>query len=144
MLYSIQRVMLFLGHGRALEACLGCAKIMLFLHFLVVPSSITSVTATYSLLWSFSPIAIVLPLFVVGVAQVVGLTLNYAGCEWSWVVRAAAAMGGIAIWTWIVLKSALISSGGLEAWLGGYLVLWNIFILWKAFNRLPVPGAPGL
>lgn len=138
------RFSLFLGHGRALESYLVGVK-MLFGVFVLVPHGSVHIIALNDLLWYVPETVIALPFFVIGLVQLFGMLMNYIGREWSWIPRAVGAGAAICMWVWFITKLVYI-----DAVITGMMpfcvmsLLGSIWIYWKAWNRLPVPGAAGL
>jgi|ERR1041385_2787541 hypothetical protein len=140
----MSRILLFFGHGRALETYLVCVK-LLFAVFVLEPLGGGSITVVSDLHQAVPDSVIALPFFIVGVVQGVGIWLNYEGVSSSWVFRAAGAFFAMMLWNWIIVKAILI--GVVVTGMMPFVIMSLVastFILWKALNRLPVPGAVGL
>lgn len=140
---ALYKLSLFLGHGRALEAYLAGVKLIFGL--ILLPGWPLSVRALSDLQWFVPDPIIAAPFLLIAVAQGAGLYLNARGIEESWILRAAAAAMAIMLWSWLLSKSILI--GEVSTSLMPLCVMSlpaSVFILWKALNRLPVPGASGL
>jgi len=137
------QISLFLGHGRALETYLVGVK-LLFALFIVVPHGPAHIVALNDLLWYVPEEAIVVPFVLIGTTQLVGLMANYHGYKWSWVLRFIGAAAAIAMWIWFIIKLIWIN-----AVLTGMMpfcvmsCLGSVWLLWKAWNGLPLPGAVG-
>ena len=134
----------FLGHGRALETFLAGGKISVSVYFFVQPKHVGQVSALYDLMWYVPEIFLIAPLFIIGMLQITGLVLNYYGVEWSWVPRAVGASSATFLWGWVIVKNIEIGAYGLSIPICTWLLLGSSWIWWKAWNRLPVPGAAGL
>ena len=141
----MRRVLLFAGHGRALESYLVGVKI-LFAIFIVHPVASGGQVTVIADLTDVIPSALLAaPFFLIGVTQGLGLWLNYRGVERSWMFRAAGAWAAMLLWNWVIVKSILVGvvvSGIMPFSIMSMLA--SVFILWKSLNRLPVPGAVGL
>lgn len=134
----------FFGHGRALEAYLVGVKILFGL-FIVPPQISIQILVLSDLQWFIPDPLIAAPFFIVGAMQGIGLWLNAKGYECSWIIRASGALSAILLWSALLTKSVLI--GALVSGMTPFLImslLGSVFILWKALNKLPVPGAVGL
>lgn len=136
----------FAGHGRALEMFLAGLKILIFLQFFpfapfhVWPTQVPALAG-----FDVSALVLAAPFLIVGLTQAFGLWLNYKGFEFSWFVRACGAFVALVMWSWILLKTLLI--GVATPFLVPLAIMGfgaSVFILWKAANKLPIPGAPGL
>lgn len=140
------RWMLWLGHGRALEANYIGLKFLYGLFFLVCPGhEAIDVRALYDLQWYLPASAIAAPFFIIAFTQLCGMILNIRGYEISWVPRFAGASMGIMLWSWLVAKSIAISAVVTALFPIAIMgILASMFILWKAANRLPIPGTPGI
>ena len=138
----LARFSAFLGHGRALEFYLVSIKFWYAL--ILLPGWPSNIVVLSDWQWIVPSYMIAVPFAVVGLLQGLGLWLNYMGYEISWILRAAGSMMAIALWSYIIFKSLAIS----EVVTGIYPVAisslpFSVFLLWKALNRLPIPGAPG-
>ena len=137
-------VVSFLGHGRALETYLVGVKILFGIFIFPVPAKL-SVAALSDLQWFYSDPTIAAPFFIIGIVQGVGLILNAKGYEISWLFRAGGALAAIMLWSALITKSILI--GAVSTGIMPFLCMSlgaSIFILYKALNGLPAPGAAGL
>lgn len=133
----------FLGHGRALETYLVVLKYLIVGFFFFNPTHIAQTYAFYDLLWFIPSIVIVMPFLVIASLQLVGLITNYAGYEWSWLPRFIGAFMAMVVWAWVLIKSFAVDSFGFTVPLCCASILGSTWLLWKAWNRLPIPGAPG-
>lgn len=128
----------FIGHGRALECYLVGVKILFGLF--IVPAT-AAFPGLADLPWFIPEPIIAAPFFFIGILQGIGLWLNARGVESSWILRAAGALLAIMLWTALITKALLVATiinpFYIMSWLG------SVFILWKALNRLPVPGVRG-
>lgn len=131
------------GHGRALEAYLGTLKILIGLAFSFTDLA-SRVPATTDLFWQYPRSIIAAPFFIVGFIQLVGVTLNIKGYECSWIIRAVGAGLAIAMWIGMLVKTSLLNELSVMVPLATVSLPFSAFLFWKAINRLPVPGAPGL
>lgn len=129
-----------IGHGRALELFLGMMKIGL--GFWILGNAVREPTIS-DLSWFYSSSLLALPLLLVGTIQLVGWLLNCLGYECSWVFRAVAAQLAIFMWFWLIFKTSFAGSGSPLFVLGVLAVPFSALLLYKAWNRLPIPGAPG-
>lgn len=145
---TLNRIRLFIGHGRALEAYLIGVK-LLFGLMLVLPevkkTTSMHIIAFEDLIWWVPPVFIALPFFIVGVVQLCGLILNYKGYQISWLFRAIGAACAIFLWVWIVTKH--IEIGAIVTGIMPFCVmsvLANILLWDRAMdNRLPIAGRYG-
>lgn len=136
-------ILLYFGHGRALEAFLGLLKLLIGITLIL--SGLDTKTPTLAdLAWYYPSLAIAAPFFTVSALQLSGLALNIMGHEWSWMLRAAGALGGIFMWSAFILKTSLIGESSLVLPLALAALPASSFLLYKAWNRLPIPGAAGL
>ena len=143
MLNALYKFTTFLGHGRALEAYLAGIKLVFGL--ILLPGWPLSIKALSDLQWFAPDPVIAAPFLLIAGTQGVGLYLNARGVEESWILRAVGATGAIMMWSWLLTKSILI--GEVSTSLTPLCLMSlpaSVFILWKALNRLPVPGAAGL
>ena len=132
-----------MGHGRALETYLIGAKVWYGITLAIPGTQMKAIV--------LQDIWMVIPDFVLGIlflslatVQAIGIALNVRGIESSWVWRVVGAHVAIMLWSWLIIKSVAIGAvaiGALPFW--GMSFLASIFILWKGYNKLPVPGAPG-
>lgn len=133
--------MLYLGHGRALEAYLIGVKFL----FGLSPIWPIDALALVDLQWQAVPASIIgLPFLLIGSLQLIGWIMNVRGLESSWKLRAAGAWLGICLWVWIIIKS--IAIGQADAAIFRFCLMSLIastWLFWKAWNRLPIPGTPG-
>ncbi len=134
--------LLWLGHGRMLEAHLGYFKILVGMAILL-PTKTQAVPLS-DLAWFVSESIIAVPFIVVGAIQIIGLTLNINGFESSWKWRAAGAALAIVMWFWIIWKCVFFGAFGPFAFPCAVAALpSSVILLAKAINRLPIPGAVG-
>jgi hypothetical protein len=139
----IYRFILFLGHGRALEAFLVILKAWYF--FILFPGWPVKILVLSDLQWFVPDYFFALPFGITALLQGLGLYLNYVGSEKSWMLRAGGAMIAIMMWSWLLFKSILIGEVATSMFpVVATCLPASVFILWKAMNRLPVPGARGL
>lgn len=134
--------MLMIGHGRALELFLGLLKIG-FGIWILFPGNSVEVPVIADLSWYYPSAILALPLILVGAAQLTGWTLNCAGYEFSWVFRAVGAQAAIFMWFWLIFKTPFASTSSPIFVLGILALPFSMLLLYKAWNRLPIPGAPG-
>ncbi len=131
-----------LGHGRALELFLGMLKMGLGI-WILIPGNVVQIPAIADLSWFYPSTLLAMPLIVVGITQLAGLTLNCMGYEVSWVFRAVAAQAAIFMWFWLIFKTPFAGADSPLFVLGILSVPFSALLLYKAWNRLPIPGAPG-
>lgn len=131
-----------LGHGRALEFFLGLLKIG-FSVWLLFPGNLVSVPAIADLSWYYSNVVLALPLSLVGTLQTVGVILNIRGYEISWVLRAVAAQLAMFMWFWFIFKTPFAGTSSPVFVIGVLALPFSALLLYKAWNRLPIPGIPG-
>ena len=131
-----------IGHGRALELYLGLLKIGLGV-WIVVTRASAEVPVLADLSWYYSPTILASPLFFVGACQLLGWTLNCFGYEFSWVLRAVGAQVAIFMWFWLIFKTPFAGSSSPIFVVGVLALPFSVLLLYKAWNRLPIPGAPG-
>jgi hypothetical protein len=136
-------LLIHLGHGRALEFFLGWMKVNIAGQLAFSELS-ARVPVTADLAWYYSPTIIALPFFVMGLLQISGTILNIRGYEKSWIVRASAALLAIFVWCLILIKAGMIGEPTLAIPLSLTCLPASAFLFYKAWNRLPVPGAKGL
>ena len=137
------KVLSFLGHGRALEFFLGWLKINISVSIALSDlGSRISVTADFA--WYHSPTVLATPFFVMGVLQAAGVFLNVYGYEKSWLIRAAGAALAIFVWCLVLVKASLIGEPTLAIPIALTCLPASAFLFFKAWNRLPIPGAAGL
>lgn len=134
--------LLMIGHGRALELFLSLLKIGLGI-WLVFPGNITEIPALADLSWYYSSTTLALPLLLVGATQLIGWLLNCMGYEVSWIFRAIAAQAAIFMWFWLIFKTPFASTSSPMFVLGILALPFSTLLLYKAWNRLPIPGAVG-
>lgn len=136
----------FAGHGRALEMFLVGLKILIFAQLIPFNPVIVWPTNIPAFADFGVPDSIIAsPFILVAFLQAWGLWLNKRGYEISWIIRATGAMIALVMWSWIIIKTMLV--GVATPFLlpvATMCFLASIFILWKAMNRLPIPGMPGL
>lgn len=132
-----------LGHGRALEFFLGWMKVNIAASIALTELS-ARVPVTADLAWYYSPVALAAPFFVLGILQAGGAILNICGYDDSWIIRAIAAILAIFVWCLILIKATIIGEPSLAIPLAITCLPASAFLFYKAWNRLPVPGAPGL
>lgn len=132
----------FLGHGRTLELYLIIIK---FVYALILfPGWPSNIVILSDWQWTVPGFLVAAPFALVASVQALGLWLNYRGYEISWVFRAAGAMAAIMLWSYILFKSLAISEVVTGIFpLAVTSLPFSARILWKALNRLPIPGAPG-
>lgn len=141
--YSFTTFVLLLGHGRALEMYLICVK-LLFGFMIVPPWMDVQAVALADLRWYVSDPVIAAPFFLIGFIQLIGWILNVQGVEASWIPRATGAGLAVVLWLWIIFKSVLI--GAVTTGVVPFCIMScfaSLFLFWKAWNRLPIPGALG-
>jgi hypothetical protein len=85
-----------------------------------------------------------MPIFLMGVLQVTGVTLNIRGYENSWIIRAGGAVMAIFVWCLILVKASLVGEASLAVPIAITCLPASAFLFYKAWNRLPVPGSAGL
>ena len=130
------------GHGRALELYLGLFKLGLAV-WLLIPGHVILIPTIADLGWLYPSLILASPLIVVGLIQLVGLALNCVGYEWSWLFRAVGAQLAIFMWFWFVFKTPFANTSSPLFVLAALSIPFSALLLYKAWNRLPVPGAPG-
>ncbi len=138
------RFLAFLGHGRALECHLIGLKLLIGT-FIFVPKGELRIIPLVGLTWYVPDQAIAAPFLVIGLVQLVGLVMNMRGHERSWVPRLLGAGAGAGMWAWLITSSVLqgaIASFVLPVSVMG--IVSSSFLIYKAKNRLPIPGQPGL
>lgn len=136
------KLLIMLGHGRAVEAYLIGVKLMIGLINLL-PGIRPQVLAFNDLLW-LPDLLLSLPFLVVGSIQMVGMIMNMNGVESSWKWRTIGAAGGVCLWAWMIFKTVAIGAmgaGALPFWIMS--ILASIFLFWRGLNRLPRPGVLG-
>lgn len=136
------QLLMQLGHGRALEFFLGWMKVNIAASIAFSELS-ARVPVTADLAWYYAPSIIAFPFFVMGALQIGGTVLNICGYENSWVVRAFAALLAIFVWCFILVKAGLIGEPTLAIPIAITCLPASAFLFYKAWNRLPIPGAPG-
>lgn len=132
-----------IGHGRALEAYLGLMKIVLAAYFILTVGAFR-IPAIADLAWQYPRPVLGLPFFIIGATQIYGVVLNTRGVEFSWTLRAGSAAAAIFLWLWIIIKTISTGEDSVLAAIAVPSILASIFLFGRAWNRLPVPGAPGL
>lgn len=130
------------GHGRLLELFLSWVKLGLGV-WIILTGSAATVPALADLSWYYSSPILAAPFFVVGVLQLAGVSLNMAGHEISWVFRAAGSSLAIFMWMWILFKTPFAGGSSPLVVVACVAVPFSSLLFYKAWNRLPVPGAPG-
>ena len=134
--------LILIGHGRALELFLSLLKVGLGI-WLIFPDNAIAVPPLADLAWYYSGIALASPLIAVGAAQLTGWVLNCWGYECSWIFRACGAQAAIFMWFWFIFKTPFAGTASPMFVLGVLAVPFSVLLLYKAWNRLPIPGAPG-
>jgi hypothetical protein len=137
------RFFLGIGHGRALEFILGVLKVNIALSIAASDLALR-IPVTADLAWEYSRLVIALPLLLVGIGQLAGVYLNIKGLEWSWMIRAVSAVVAICMWSMVILKSGILGEPTLGIPMAITFLPASVFLFYKAWNRLPVPGMPGL
>lgn len=133
----------YIGHGRALEAYLGFFKVLLAAS--IALSSISARTpALADFAWYYSSFVLALPFAVVGLLQLTGLWLNIWGKEWSWILRFSGASTAMFVWVALLIKTSWLGEPSLIYPIALSCLPASAFLVYKAWNRLPVPGAVGL
>jgi hypothetical protein len=135
-------LLVFLGHGRALELYLGCLKITIGGSLIITELGYNSPILA-DLAWYYSDATLAAPFFVAGGLQLIGWTLNIYGVEHNWIWRTIGAMLGILLWSTLLIKSGLIRDTTLATPLAIACLPSSLFLLWRAWNRFPVPGVTG-
>ena len=135
-------LLVMIGHGRALELFLSMLKIGLGV-WILFPGNSIEIPAIADLSWYYPSVYLALPLIGVGMAQIIGWLLNCLGYECSWMFRAAGAQAAIFMWFWLIFKTPFASSASPLFVLGVLALPFSVLLLYKAWNRLPIPGAPG-
>jgi hypothetical protein len=133
---------MMIGHGRALELFLCVLKVGMGI-WLIFPGHPAQVPTIADLSWYYPSVVLAMPLILVGAFQLVGWILNCAGYEISWVFRAIGAQAAIFMWFWLIFKTPFASSSSPLFVLGILCLPFSALLLYKAWNRLPIPGAPG-
>lgn len=134
--------LLMVGHGRALELFLGLLKIGLAIWIIITGAS-AQIPVLADLSWYYSPVFLASPLFVVGACQLFGWTLNCMGYEFSWLLRAIGAQVAIFMWFWYIFKTPFANASSPIFVLAVLALPFSTLLLYKAWNRLPIPGASG-
>lgn len=129
-----------LGHGRMIELFLGTLKIGLGIW--VAKYAITE-PAIADLSWMYSSFVLAVPLLCVGVIQIASTVLNCAGFEFSWIFRTIGAQIAIFMWFWFIFKTSIAGVSSPLFVVGIVSIPFSMFLLYKGWNRLPIPGAPG-
>lgn len=129
-----------LGHGRVLELFLGTLKIGLGIW---VAKYAIKEPAVADLSWVYSSFLIALPLFCVGAIQIFSTVLNCAGYEFSWILRTVGAQTALFMWFWFIFKTSVAGISSPLFVVGIVAVPFSMFLLYKGWNRLPIPGSPG-
>ena len=134
------KILAALGHGRMLELFLGTLKIGLGIwvmrHAIKEP-------AIADLSWSYSSLLLATPLFVVGTIQILSIVLNCMGYESSWIFRTVGAQAAIFMWFWLIFKTTIAETASPLFVVGIVSVPFSVFLLYKGWSRLPIPGSPG-
>jgi hypothetical protein len=139
----MQKLLSFLGHGRALEFFLGWLKINISVSIALSDLS-AQVPVTADLSWYYSPTALAAPFFVMGLLQASGVMLNVYGYEKSWTIRAFGAVLAIFVWCLVLVKASLVGEATLAIPIAITCLPASAFLFYKAWNRLPIPGSAGL
>lgn len=139
----VASLLLWLGHGRALEANFVFIKFVLAFTIWFDPH--LDMITLNDLQWFIPRWIIALPFAIVAMVQLIGLVLNIRGYECNWIFRAVGASMGITLWFWIIIKSFMVGSisTGMAS-LAITAIPSSAFLLWKAINRLPIPGKMGM
>lgn len=136
-------IMRYLGHGRALETFLSILKTLIGVTILF--SDLGEKTPVLAdLTWLYPNTIIAAPFLIVGFLQLCGVLFNMAGYEWSWVLRSTAALLALFMWTTFLTKSGLLGESSFMFPLAIACLPASAFLLYKSWNRLPIPGAVGL
>lgn len=136
-------ILRYLGHGRALETFLGVLKILIGITLMF--SNLSERTPSLAdIAWSYSNAAIASPFLIVGVLQFSGAVFNMLGHEWSWRLRCVGAFFAILMWSIFLSKSSLIGQSSFVLPLALACLPASAFLLYKSWNRLPIPGAAGM
>jgi hypothetical protein len=137
--FSIRLVM-FLGHGRALEVYLIGAKLLLA--FLIFPTKTNlNIPVLENLRWSISDPIIASPFILIGCIQLGGLIMNYNGIEKSWIPRSTGAALAMCLWVFLITKSILVDE--IFTSLMPFAIMsffGSSYLFWRAWNGLPIPG----
>lgn len=133
-----------LGHGRALELFLATLKIGLGAWIVLAPHGVPDVPPIADLAWHYPSSYLAMPFFLVGSLQLLGWSLNWRGFEFSWALRAAAATLAIFMWVWLCVKTEFVGESSPLVVVAFVSIPFSTLLLYKAWNRLPIPGAPGL
>lgn len=136
-------VLIYIGHGRALEGFLGFYKLVLAVSILVSEIS-WRVPALADLTWGTPRYVVATPFAIIGFLQIIGLILNALGYEISWLLRFVGAAFAMMMWSALLIKSSALGEPTLVIPMAVAALPASGFLLYKAWNRLPVPGAAGL
>ncbi len=132
-----------LGHGRALEFFLGFFKVVLAGY--IITSNISMlVPALADFSWLYSSVIIASPFALIGLLQLSGTILNIRGATWSWILRFFGAIFALFVWSALIIKTMYLGEPSLLAPMAISCLPASSFLIYKAWNRLPIPGVPGL
>ena len=129
-----------LGHGRMLELFLGILKIGLGIW--IIKYAVKEPTMV-DLSWSYPNVLLALPFFFVGALQIMSPVLNCIGFESSWIFRTVGAQTAMFMWFWVIFKTSFAGVASPLFVVGVVSVPFSMFLLYKGWNRLPIPGSPG-
>jgi hypothetical protein len=133
----------YFGHGRALEGFLGIFKLVLAAYITTTGISYR-VPALADFSWIYPSVTIATPFILIGCLQITGLLLNVRGVEWSWLLRFVGAGFAMFVWLALIIKTLYLGEPSLIVPLAVTCLPASAFLMYKAWNRLPVPGAVGL
>jgi len=131
----------YLGHGRMLETALIFVKFQYAVIFLLIPADQIYFIA-FSDFTHAKWVAIIARL--TALLQSAGLWLNMRGSNFSRWFRLTGAALGLAIWTFMLIKSCLLGFWvtGLNPWIF-MAALGSLMLIRKGLLNLPRPGALG-
>lgn len=132
----------FLGHGRALELYLGCLTLLIGATIVITELSRDS-PALADIAWYYSRVVVAAPFFVIGALQLIGWFLNINGIHCNWIFRAAGASLAVFVWAALLIKSGLVGEGTFVIPLTIVNLPASAFLLWRAWNKFPIPGTVG-
>ena len=136
-------LVLYLGHGRALEAFLVGLKILVGVS-IFLPHHQQSVPLD-QLSWNVPEQAIAVPFLAIGLTQLAGLVMNVRGYVASWYLRLVGAGGAIGMWSWLIWECFAFGAFGPFTFPCSLMgLLASSYLVNRAVNHKPAPGAPGL
>jgi hypothetical protein len=133
----------YIGHGRALECFLGIYKLA-FGIAIAMSDLHTRIPSFADFAWFYSSYTIAAPFFFLAFCHLVGLYLNIRGYEWSWLLRFIGAFSAMFVWTFLIIKSSWLGEPTLIIPTAIACLPASAFLIYKAWNGLPVAGRVGL